>query len=404
MTTSTLSEGPDIGVAPRSGSLRLLVEGWRFRPHSYALVNQQQCLELIKRPGVELRHRDAPMLPFLGEANVYGLLPAADEAALKAIPPDRGGIAYDAVYRIGFPFDFTPGPAPTFVFATCERMLLTREEWTGPGDSPGEAVERADLTIVTPSEWSRAGLVRSGISPDRVVVVPHGVDTALFRPLDAGDRTKARRDTGIAGRFVFLNVSALTGNKNVGAVVEAFGRVVQKHPHAMLVLKGLDAVYGSDKWLQVELGSVDAYTRWKAGKNMSYIGATVAGEGMARIFQTADCYVSPYKSEAFNLPVLEAMACGLRCIVPDGGCTDDFLHPGCKVPVPASIADHDGDGFQWIKTTVDDIAAAMERAITDPDNPARSLHAGPLHAQRYTWHAAVDRLLAVLSGALKGTR
>ena len=41
--------------------ISLLAEGWRFVPHSYAFVNQWQCLELMKRPDeravVEKAHR-----------------------------------------------------------------------------------------------------------------------------------------------------------------------------------------------------------------------------------------------------------------------------------------------------------------------------------------------------------
>jgi glycosyltransferase involved in cell wall biosynthesis len=32
---------------------------------------------------------------------------------------------------------------------------------------------------------------------------------------------------------------------------------------------------------------------------------------MAGIYNFADAYVSPYHAEAFNMPVLEAMACGI---------------------------------------------------------------------------------------------
>jgi glycosyltransferase involved in cell wall biosynthesis len=34
-------------------------------------------------------------------------------------------------------------------------------------------------------------------------------------------------------------------------------------------------------------------------------------ETMAALYNAADAYVSPYISEAFNMPVLEAMACGV---------------------------------------------------------------------------------------------
>ena len=40
----------------------------------------------------------------------------------------------------------------------------------------------------------------------------------------------------------------------------------------------------------------------------------------------ADVYVSPYKAEGFNLPVLESMALGVPVIVTSGGPTDDFTN------------------------------------------------------------------------------
>lgn len=397
-----LSDGPVTGVAPRSGPLRLLVEGWRFRPHSYAMVNAHQCLAMLGRDDVSLWHSDAEMIAMLGTAPVVGLFGAEDEARLIGIPSPPKQATFDAVYRISYPYNLAPGVGKVFVFATCERMRVEREAWTGSDLPIGEAVEANDITIITPSEWSRQGFIRSGVSASRVFVVPHGVDTDTFRPMPDADRSAARSALGCGDRFVFLNVSALTGNKNVGAVVAAFAKVLRTHPRAMLVLKGLDSVYRSDQWLQVELAGIDAFDRWKACKNLSYVGAILSTGDLARIFQTADCYVSPYKSEGFNLPVLEATACGLPTVVPEGGCTDEFLAADSALRVPSVCADHDGDGSEWIKTNVDDIAAGMLRAM-DEGVRARSLRAGPENATRFTWAAVTDRLLSVMAASLKGT-
>jgi glycosyltransferase involved in cell wall biosynthesis len=43
------------------------------------------------------------------------------------------------------------------------------------------------------------------------------------------------------------------------------------------------------------------------------------------MYGIADCYVSPYRAEGFNLPVLEAMVCGTPVIVTRGGATEDFI-------------------------------------------------------------------------------
>ncbi len=38
----------------------IVIEGWRFIPHSYAVTNQWQLLSLLKRGDLDLRVRDAP--------------------------------------------------------------------------------------------------------------------------------------------------------------------------------------------------------------------------------------------------------------------------------------------------------------------------------------------------------
>ena len=38
----------------------LCIEGWRGVNHSFAMVNQNQILEMLKLPGWEIYHRDAP--------------------------------------------------------------------------------------------------------------------------------------------------------------------------------------------------------------------------------------------------------------------------------------------------------------------------------------------------------
>ena len=46
---------------------------------------------------------------------------------------------------------------------------------------------------------------------------------------------------------------------------------------------------------------------------------------MNSLYNLVDCYISPYRAEGFNLPVLEAMACGCHVITTFGGSTEDFV-------------------------------------------------------------------------------
>jgi hypothetical protein len=42
--------------------VHISVEGWRFLPHSYAMVNQNQLLHMLKLPGVMVTVKDQPYL------------------------------------------------------------------------------------------------------------------------------------------------------------------------------------------------------------------------------------------------------------------------------------------------------------------------------------------------------
>src|ERR1051326_3059169 len=105
---------------------RLLVEGWRFLPHSYALVAQAHCLCLAARPDIELRFVD---LPFFRKSwkRAPASFPPDQERALAALRPPEPSFAPEATFtlRPERP-DFRPPKAGRrFAFATAEYRLLT---------------------------------------------------------------------------------------------------------------------------------------------------------------------------------------------------------------------------------------------------------------------------------------
>ncbi len=384
---SNLSEGSENGVAPRSGPLRVAVEGWRFYPHSYCLVNQQQCLELLNRPGVDLRFTEAPDYHQLTR-RVDGTVSDAQAAMLRDIPAPDG--PSDILYRISYPHNVQDGDAErTFVFATCDRVNQ---------HGVAEKLTQTGATLVTPSNWSRDGFIRCGAAPERVVVVPHGVDTALFRPFDEDERAVIRNVEGIGDKFIFLSVSAMTGNKNTGGLLRAFAGIVRKYPHARLMLKGLNSVFASDMWLRLALDDLSDDDCKAVLPNLLFNGDSMTTANLARLYQCADAYVSPYQSEGFNIPVLEAAASGCHVIVTDGGSTDDFTTEDFAAYVPSELAVDASDGSTYLKTDPEWIAALMERAITNDSIRKQARTAGPEYVRaNCTWPSVVDRLLDVLT-------
>src|SRR5258708_6242506 len=93
------------GLAQTTHSL--IVEGWRFLPHSYAIVNQWRLLSLSGRTDGALKVIDAPLYLPRWERQ-EGIFEPCSEQILKSIACAAPGENADLTLRISFPFDFAP--------------------------------------------------------------------------------------------------------------------------------------------------------------------------------------------------------------------------------------------------------------------------------------------------------
>src|SRR5688572_21706945 len=103
--------------------LRIVVEGWRFIAHTYAIVNCWQLLELMKRPRLELHHVDRELGLDHGRrpALTRGLFLPEEEQRLARLAPPPAGIDTDLTFRLTAHFDFSASSSRrTAVFAATE--------------------------------------------------------------------------------------------------------------------------------------------------------------------------------------------------------------------------------------------------------------------------------------------
>ena len=374
----------------------VLVEGWRFLAHSYALVNQFQCLEMLGRENLNLFHRDAP-LAHSDWRKTRGLFAADAEQRLAAIPPPLAEQQMDAIFRISFPYDMRPSPASrTAVFLTVQSAV--RPNYFLGGIGIQQAMQQSNALIVTPSSWSRDRLVESGVPPTRIAVVPHGIDPAIFHPPSPAARDAIRRKAGCENSFVFLHIGAMTGNKNIGLLLRAFAFVAQRYPHARLALKGLDPLFGSTNLLKEAAGELTEAQIAVVQPRLGYWGGVWPMARMAELYHSADAYVSPYGAEGFNLPALEAAACGLPLICTAGGPTDEFTTDDFRLKIEAETeAAQDAQPGRLLVPHIDSLIAQMSRVLEDSRWVLRAKETGPAYVNsRLTWRLIVDQLLAKL--------
>jgi glycosyltransferase involved in cell wall biosynthesis len=375
----------------------IVTEGWRGLAHSFSIVNDFLSLALSRQAGLAIYHRE---LPYYNPAwqptpDLFGPKRAQRLASIPAPPED---LRPAAVLRHVCPFDFTQIPGTrTVVFATSEFGMVSRAA-VRERRTLGEALAGQDITVITPSHWSREGLLMSGADPARVVILPHGVAPGIFRPLPEPVRQALRRKLGWEDHCVFLNVSAMTPNKGLPDLLRAFAHVHAHHPETRLMLKGLDSVYDSQRTVRETLGTL--LPARAAQSAIGYLGGTQSFAQIAAYYQCADVYVSPYTAEGFNLPVIEAIACGLAVICTGGGATDDFTEAAFSRRITSRIVTRDMDGdvpARYLEPDPEHLAVLMDEAITDHAWRQSARAAGPAFVARgYTWAQVAMQLRALL--------
>lgn len=376
-------------------SARIAVEGWRLFPHSYALVNQWQILALLRRGCVV----DFCDLPYQGapQPRLQGLLDPESETRIRGLSSVGRGQSYDLCYRIAYPFDLSDRPLSgakaerVMVFGTAEHQLVSDDYLAGKPDI--DRLNAAEnFSVVTPSRWSSAGFLNLGLSPERVNVIPHGVDVSTFHG-DRSAREEIRNHLNLRG-FVFLHCGAMTRNKGVDLLLRAFRILIETHADARLLLKGADALYGSRDLVASYLSELDSADQGKVAERIVYIGQPLPMAAMADLYRAADVYVSPYRAEGFNLPVLEAAACGTPVLCTGGGPTDDFVADTFCRKISSTL--NRASGGNWLEPDLDHLVALMRESIEADDFRARAAVEGPSFVSRtHSWEKVVEQLVSL---------
>ena len=380
----------------------ILVSGWRSIPHSYAVVGEYLCLELLRRaPQLRLFFQDIPYFNPSWQASA-GLHSAESDAALRSIPPPPAGLSADAELRVEYPYDLLrpARAARTTVFGTAEYLSVPPSFFAG-GVSASEAQKRSGFAVLTPSNWSKQGFIRSGMAPENVTVLTLGFDPAVFQPVTQERRARIRAEIGFSpDDFVFYHAGSMSLNKGLRFLLPAFASLAQTHPHARLLLKGLDSLYSSKQVFEAQLGSLAPDVARAVTSRLRYVGERLSYADMARLYQASDCYVSSYVGEGFNMPVLEAAACGLPVICTAGGPTDDFVTEDFALQIASTLEPVAVSSVPQAMGLIPDqehLAHLMLCAIDDAEFRELARTAGPKYmGERYTWAKVVDRLLPII--------
>ena len=212
--------------------------------------------------------------------------------------------------------------------------------------------------LIAVSEATRADLLDLYRLPEAsVVVIPHGVEAALF------DLCRAQLEP-----FV-LCVSTLHPHKNLERLIRAYARKKRDYRLAIAGFRGFRAQAIETLVSDLSLGEQVQFTGW------------IGREELYRLYGRALAFIYPSTFEGFGMPVLEAMAAGVPV-----ACSDI-----------APIREVGGDTALYFDPLEEDaLAAALDRIVSDQALRARLVLTGRERARTFTWERSAAKTLEVL--------
>jgi glycosyltransferase involved in cell wall biosynthesis len=172
------------------------------------------------------------------------------------------------------------------------------------------------LSFCPPSHWLGDCLRQSPIfdRPPSVEVVPNGIDTATFTPVE---KNVARQALGLPedAKIVLFGAASGANRKRKGfdLLIDALNRLDHRTSERTVLL-----VFGDKLPEEIDVPNI----------TVSSVGAIRDDEMLARIYSAADLLVSPSRQENLSLTVLESLACGTPVVAFDIGGMPDMISDG----------------------------------------------------------------------------
>ena len=251
-----------------------------------------------------------------------------------------------------------------------------------------ELLEAVDLPIV----MSRYGLRLARANGVSAAYIPHGVDTALFRP--PANKRAAKRTIGYDRRFVVLSDARNQPRKMLPRLLEIFRRFAAGKRDVLLHLHcdphdpaARLPEYHYDILSDIEFLSLEHKVRFTRGLTVSR-GTSISR--LAALYQAADVHLLVSFGEGFGLPSLQAAAAGVVPMAPAHSASRE-LASGHGEALRVESFVKDGWGLRRALVDVDDAVDRLERLYRDRTWLRARSAAARTFAEAYDWRRIVPR-------------
>jgi len=275
--------------------LQIHVKGLVANYHSWSVTTRHIIRALIKK-GCDVA--------VTSTNGISGLEQIAPDILSRCHKQISKPIAIGLAYTNPFFFNILPGTKYKFAIYNYESSIIP-QSWV--------AQMNTEPTLIFPSsDYVKDIFIKNGVKAEKLVVIPHGVDTNMYNPFI----TPMSLNT--VQPFRFLTVAAPHARKGLDTLITAYLEEFKKEEGACLVIK-TEHIGPKHKGYEVRIEEILQQCHYNPAQHPEILIVTNFISNIASLYNACNVFVSASHSEGFCLPTLEAMACGKPVIVPEHG-------------------------------------------------------------------------------------
>ncbi|RBP50997.1 glycosyltransferase [Arenicella xantha] len=241
--------------------------------------------------------------------------------------------------------------------------------------------------IWVPSQFAKEAYLSCGLTKP-IYKIPLGIDTDIFRP--DGNFIDSPNDD-----YVFLSLFEWGERKEPELILKTFNATFSADEDVRLVAK----IMNTDPSINLRERIANLELDPNGGRIDFIVNREFAREDLPTLYRSSDCFLSPSKGEGWNMPLMEAMACGLPCIATDWSAQTEFFNSSNGFPIevtclePAKAKCPYYEGFYWAKPDKEHFRYLMRQVFENREDAAKIGTIAAIDvAKNWTWDSAAHKI------------
>jgi GT2 family glycosyltransferase/glycosyltransferase involved in cell wall biosynthesis len=255
---------------------------------------------------------------------------------------------------------------------------------------PAEWIRQANKMdeIWVPSEFNRQTMLACGLKRP-IYKIPLGVDCNYFNP----QITSLKNNNN---DYVFFTNIEWGERKNPQMQLQQFNQTFKAHDDVCLIAK----LNNRDPSINLQQAIKNLKLKSSGGRIYFIINRVFDFYQLPLLYRSIDCYITAGRGEGWDMPLMEAMACGLPTIATNWGAHQEFATEqnsyllDIKGTIPARAKCPYYDGFNWADPDPEHFSSLLKVVFNNPQQAQqKGLIAAKQMQQQWSWGNTADKII-----------